>query len=197
MSRRKAVPPAENVAAVKELAPSLKRGKARDLEMFKLWMQGASCESMAKQYGLKVAAVWRIKRRDCWEKLRKELINRFYSKFAMKLKGFTVRVSDVMDKDFVRLEEKVNRGEALDKDERRYLTRLADILFKENRLTDGKPTEIGNAGGVVKHEIKLPPGVRRFGVIPADSNVKPIEHAAEVQKEEKTGRISIDDVDEG
>lgn len=175
---------------------SVLRGKTRDLEMFKLWMQGTSCATLAHTFNLSVNSVYKIRKRDRWEKLRQEFNERVYMRQALRLKALTVRLVDAVEKDFNIIIKKLS-GEtpvALTPEERTHIRMTLDRLLKENRLSDGKPTDIGETTGVVEHRIKLPPGVKRFGVIPPGDNVKQIE-STEEQQTKDAAKVTIDDLD--
>lgn len=193
--RRRVTLTGEYSAEGKDLATRVRQGRARNVEMFKAWLDGETLVGVAKRFAISHRQACHIKKKDQWDKIKKELYERFYAKVGMKLKAFTARLMFVVEKDFEHLEKKVKENLPLTKDERMHYYRLLDRVLQENRLSDGKPTDISGTTGVVEHSIKLPPGVRRFGVIPADPRVKAVEHEP-AKAPERRPRMTVDDVDD-
>lgn len=169
--------------------------KMRDVEMFKDWMSGMSMEKVAEKYELSVPMIYKIKKRDNWNDLKAQIRDKMYQSMLEDLKSFSVELTQALKKDFMIIQKKLNdeTPQPLTPEERSHIRLLMDRVLKENRLSDGKPTEVTNTSGEVVHRIILPPGAKRFGIIPPPANVKVIE--SEVKPDNTSPEsLSLEDV---
>lgn len=188
MSEKAPIIAAEDV----EQDPGVVKGKARNIEMFKDYFKGMRISEIADKYDLSRQRVDSIKRRDKWETVAQEIRDRAYAKLSYEWKDFLGKVTLSLKKDWERIMRKVVDDDGtLTPAERAHGRVLLTELVKASRLADEKPTEITDNTGVVTHRVLLPEGVKRYGVIPPDSNVKQIEH--EETKKDKP-KLNIDDV---
>jgi hypothetical protein len=178
-----------------EKESSVLRGRLRNVEMFKDYFKGMKRQELADKYGISIQRVDFIKKRDKWEKIAQKLRDKAYSAMAHEFKDLLGKVALALKKDWERVVRKVVSDDTvtLSADERTHGRMLLDYLVKASRLADDKPTEISGTSGVVTHRVLLPEGVKRYGVIPPDSNVQQIEHK---ESEKDKSKIDVDDIDD-
>jgi len=165
----------------------------RKIEMFKLWLSGSTYTEIGKKYGITGQAVAQIAMKNGWKKLRTEFKERQFRQAIEKAKDITIFLQDALEADARRLvADAVSNNRALYKEERDHLRALYDRLLKELRLEAGKPTDI-SPSGVTQVEIRLPPGAKRFGVIPPDPKRVTLVEKPKSQEEDK---INLDDLEQ-
>ncbi len=171
--------------------PTLLKGKARNIEMFKDWFKGATLRQIGAKYGISFPRVHEIKKRDNWQKLATDLQERAYAAMSYEWKDFVGKVTIALKKDWERVSKRMLADETLmlTPDERAHGRAMLDNLIKATRLADDKPTEISDTSGTVTHRVLLPPGAK-WGVIPAAGNVT----HEEVGEKKIAKKLSIDDV---
>lgn len=146
----------------------------RDINMFKGWVMGKTYDQLAEENNLSRQTVWTISKKYNWRNLRNDLRTRRFKKTQESMVDFTVWTHDALEADARKaVQDAIDAKRPLSKEERDHLFRMYDRLLKEIRLEDGKPTDIGT--GAVQVEIVLPPGAKRFGIVPPDPKVKVIE----------------------
>lgn len=160
----------------------------RDLSMFSDWLLGKTFTELSEKYNIDRSTVAVISKRYGWKKLKNELKHRQYKKAMLRMKESAIRIQSLLDEDLTRMVDDVReKKRPLTTDERAHLRSLQDRILKEIRLEDGQPTEI-ESGGPRQLEIILPPGAKRFGVMPPGPNVKLIE-----SDKKQDAVINIDD----
>lgn len=149
--------------------------QARDVAMFKAWLLGKSFEDLAQEYGISKTSVAVVSKKYNWKSLKKELRARQFNAALDKVRDMTIMIQTALEKDIEKIvAEATANNRMLTKEERDHLRSMYDRTLKEIRLDEGKPTEI-STGGPVQVEIILPPGAKRFGVLPPDSSGRTIE----------------------
>lgn len=165
----------------------------RDLAMFREWLQGTTQRALARKYNIHHQTVHAIAKKNKWKKLRSDLRSRLYSDKMDEIKDLTMAAQDLLFQDIDKIKASARReNRPLTKEERSHVLALYDRTLKENRLEEGKPTDIGNAP--VQVQVVLPAGAKRFGILPPDPKTLVIE-AEVVGKEEKT--LSVEDILDG
>lgn len=179
-----------------EQDPGVAKGRARNIEMFKDYFKGMRISEISVKYGLSRQRVDTIKRRDKWESVSQEIQDRAYAKLSYEWKDFLGKVTLSLKKDWERVMKKlITEENTLTPDERTHGRMLLDHLVKASRLADDKPTEIAATSGVVEHRVLLPEGVKRFGVIPPNSNVNQVEHKESDKDKPKLTPEDVGDID--
>lgn len=163
---------------------------ARDTEMFEKWKKGTTLTALAAEYGMTHQAVSEIKRKYNWHGLVTEMKRRAFQASFTQLKDMAVNLVKLAKHDIGLLTETaIKEKRQLTKEERGHVVALLDRIWKEVRLEDGKPTE---NTGVLSVELRLPPGVKHYGIIPPDPRVKYV--TAEVEDAKPV--IDIDALEE-
>lgn len=180
------IPAVPAVAPLPELTP-----EQRNVAMFKEWITtGKTYGQLATQFGLTVDGVDYIAKKNNWKVLRQKAIDRAFSTAVMEVKSMALTMTLALKRDMeMIIADSIKEKRQLKEVERSHFRTLLDRFFKEARLDEGKPTEITT--GTQKVELVLPPGVKRFGIIPPDPRVTLIESTVE----EKSNTLSLDDVD--
>lgn len=156
-------------------APEVESKQDRDVNMFKAWILGKSFEELAEEYKISKTSVAVVSKKYNWRGLKKELRMRQFSAALDKIRDMTITIQTALEQDIQKIvADAANSNRMLTKEERDHLRAMYDRTLKEIRLDEGKPTEI-NAGGPLQVEIVLPPGAKRFGVLPPDPKGKTIE----------------------
>jgi hypothetical protein len=163
----------------------------RDIEMFEKWKNGQSVTDIAAEYGLAQQTVSLIKKRYNWQGLMNEVKRRAFKASLDSLKDIQTELTRGIKHDIRKLSQRVIKEDReFTKDERLFVTALLDRVDRITRLEDGKPTE---NTGVLSVELKLPPGVKHYGIIPPDPRVKYV--TAEVDDSKPV--IDLDALEEG
>lgn len=154
----------------------------RDRKMFIAWMGSRSMDEVAKQFGLNVRYVRDVSRKYDWRSARAEVLRRGLIDAMDDVRSVLVGAIKGLQRDLqLMLLAAEKESRQLTKEERDHARALFDRFAKEVRLEDGKPTDTG-AGGTLTVELRLPEGVKGFGIIPPDPSVKLIEHKAKATK---------------
>lgn len=165
-----------------------------ELQMYKDYLQHISVDVIASRYGLTADGVYKIAKKNDWKKKRLKAKELAYKNLDKKYKEQIVDIVRFVQNDLTLLMQKCSTEKReMTMSERGYMLSLLEKFTKERRLNDGKPTDITDSNHVVRHEVILPKGVRRFGVIPPAANVIQVE-SQEIKLEETKGDIDIEDL---
>jgi hypothetical protein len=157
---------------------------ARELDMYQDYLRYTPVEEIARKYGMSPEGVYKVSQRNEWKAKRAKAKEQAYKNLDKKYRQQLVDIVKFIEHDYRLLMQKCLReGREMSKEERQYVLKLLENLTKENRLNEGRPTDITDNSGIIRHEILLPKGVRRFGVIPPPPNVVQVE--ASKQDEDK------------
>jgi hypothetical protein len=177
------------------LTPEIELREERDVAMFKDWLMGKSYDFLGEAYKMSRTNVGLIAKKYNWKALKKELRSRQFNATIDRIRDMTVTIQNLLEQDAKRIVEDVTKEKRmLTKSEREHLRSMYDRVLKEIRLDEGKPTELGGNGssGKFEVELRLPPGVKSFGIIPPDPRVKMIE----TQDQEKKPTVDLDDIED-
>ncbi len=166
----------------------------RDQQMFLDWLSGLSYVAIGVKHSMHKNSVLNISKQYNWPKLKQQLAQRQWAAVLGAMDRTATLLATTLESDVRKIAKKFQEGEALTSGERDHMRSLLDRLLKEHRLEAGKPTEI--ASGPVQVELKLPPGVKNFGVIPTTGrtvNVVETEPSDEGQGPVET--LNLDDVE--
>jgi hypothetical protein len=162
----------------------------RNVAMFKDWIGGMTYESLGEKYGLTLDGVFAISKKQNWKTLKAQLIEKRLAAAGQEVKGMVVTILTALKRDMQMIvDAAVRENRMLTDDERDHFTKLYEKFMKESRLDDGKPTEISDETRRV--ELVLPPGVKRFGVIPPDPRVNLVES----KPTDKDEQINLDSIE--
>lgn len=167
-----------------------KNVKVERLEMLKMYLDGASFAKIAETYGMTRQAVHQHSKRQRWKEKKAKYYQTVFDDGISKLKRITAMSIGLIDK-FLLDKVKESATRALTLDEVGEIRQILAKVYDQVRLEDGKPTV--NTGGVVVHELRLPPGVSSFGVLPPSNGVKLIETDVTTSKAKKNDD-NIDDL---
>jgi predicted DNA-binding protein YlxM (UPF0122 family) len=167
---------------------------ARDMKMFEdHYVHGLTYDELAAKYEITRDGVYYTAKVYNWKGLMKEANERQFAQMLHSLDRFAFRATNLLNRDLERLIEKFNKNEALTSEERTHVRAMIDRILKERRLEQGKPTEIST--GPAEINIRLPKGVKHFGVIPTvGRSVKMIE-TDESEPDEEKRTLDLDLVD--
>ncbi len=185
----------DNSANDPEIPESLPAQVEKELNMYKDYLRHTPIEDMAIKYEMSCENIYKIARKNDWKKKRLKAKEKAYRKLDIKFKEQIVDIADFVHKDLMMLVQKCTKEKRqMDKEERTYVLNLFEKLVKENRLSEGKPTEITDGNQVIRHEVILPTGVEYFGVIPPASNVFQVTASKSIaEPEEAEDKVSLDD----
>lgn len=170
--------------------------KLAELEMYKDYLRYVPVEKIAIKYAMSAEGVYKIAQKNQWKKKRLKAKELAYKNLDKKYRQQIVDIVKFVQHDYMLLMQKcLTEKREMTMQERGYVLSLLEKLTKENRLNEGKPTDITEGNHLVRHEVLLPAGVRRFGVIPPGPNVTQVE-AAVVKPVEPTPEEKIDYDDE-
>ncbi len=183
---------AEVISDPQVSAPENMADKAlRDVKMFREWLSGKTYKQLAVENDLSICRLFDIAKKYKWKDLKKELLDRQFRAALARTREIAIFTQDALAEDIKNFVSKAREGKRdLTKEERDHLRAMYDRILKEIRLDEGKPTDIGN-NGTVQVEIVLPPGVRRFGLVPPSPNVKTIE-----KPPIEVNSINLDDIED-
>jgi hypothetical protein len=145
--------------------------------MLKDWLlTGCSYESLAVKYKVSYSTVATMSAKNDWKGLRQKAMERSFAAAVNEVKGMTLTLTHALKRDMQRVAERaMSENKDLTKEERDHFRALLDRFFKESRLDEGKPTDIQGGNGNQSVNIILPPGVKRFGLIPPAAQVQVVE----------------------
>ena len=144
---------------------------ARDTAMFVYHVEGHTYNEVAAKFNMSEINVKRVAKRYDWAAGKKEYAHRLYSTAMTGLKRAASIVMRALERDAELLHADAVKGaRQLTKEERSHFLAYMDRVLKEVRLEDGKPTE--HTTGVMTVEVQLPPGVKHYGLVPPNKNVK-------------------------
>jgi hypothetical protein len=173
-----------------EPAPAPVNLVARNTAMFKDWIGGNSYEALGVKYSMGRGNVCIIAKKYKWAELKKELQDKLFSLAMADIKGMTLSMTRALKRDMEKIvASMIRENRTLTTEERNHFRIMLDRFLKESRLEDGKPTD--TVGGSVSIELCLPPGVKRFGIIPPDNRVKLVE----AEESEAVERIDLDSLE--
>lgn len=166
----------------------------RNVLMFKDWINGLSHEKIADKYKLHVQSVHKIASDNNWTDLKKKTMDKMFSVAVNEVKSMAYTITLALKRDMQKIvHTAIKEDRVLSEAERAHFRTLLDRFFKEARLDEGKPTDITGGTQVHRVQLVLPPGVKRFGIIPPDPRVTYVEKT----EEKKSDMMSIDDIDVG
>lgn len=168
--------------------------KERELEMFKLYLEGKTSKQIGDQFGISPQRVRQIAMRGGWQDKVQQYYKRAYTKVMNNgVRNIAVKLFKILDHYVSSIEARIreNPNYYMTNDEIKELRKLMHLFLNENRLVDDKPTQ--NINNKVTYEVKLPPGVKSFGIDPPAETVVHLEHK-EVTEDEKG--IDIENIDE-
>lgn len=169
---------------------------AKELEMYKDYLRYTPIEEMAVKYKMSPENIYKISRTKKWKEKRQSIKEEQYKSLDKRYKAQIVNLFKFIENDLIRLMQRCSReNREMTKEERKHALTAFEVIVKESRLTEGRPTEITDGNHTVRHEVILPPGVKRFGVIPPARNVTQVD-AKEVKEEPKTPEDDVGDDDE-
>lgn len=170
-----------------------------ELQMYKDYLRATmTMDELAAKYGMSASNLYVIAKANKWKDKRRKAKERAYSNLDEKYKNLIVDLVSFIDRDAKLLMQKcLKENREMTMQERSYMISLFEKYTKEQKLTDGKPTEITGGTSVVRHEVILPPGAKRFGVMPPDARVTEVEYKVIEQKksEEPVPEDDEDDFD--
>lgn len=162
----------------------------RNVAMFRDWITGTTKTDLAIRYDVNINTVLKVSKENNWDALKKKAIDRMLGAAVQEVKGMAYMMTLALKRDMeIIIKQAVQENRTLSGAERDHFAKLLDRFMKEARLDDGKPTEISS--DTKRVELVLPPGVKRFGIIPPDPRV----HLVESKVEEKKQTIGLDDVE--
>lgn len=176
-----------------DIAPKKSKGKKRALAMFKMHLEGKSYQEIADAFGVSKTIVGRSAIKYNWKARVVEYYQRIYDEVVTTgAKKLGAKVMSILEWQVAQIAKKTQQENySMAAEDMRELRQLFDLLLKENRLTDNKPTE--SFGGVVTHRIILPEGVKHFGVDPPGPGVIEVGH--EDAEKQDTDVLDLDELD--
>lgn len=171
----------------------VRAGPERSAAMFKMHLKGKTHKEIAEFFDVSETIVAREAMKYKWKKLTGEFYQKAYDTvISAGAKKVATHIMDLIAHQVKLLRKKIEENPAFEipVEQLRELRQLAEMLIKENRLTDNKPTD--NISGVVETRIILPPGVKAFGVDPPGPGVKELEYKPEEKK--KTDSLDLSQI---
>lgn len=155
-----------------------------EILMFKDYLRHMKMEDIASKYEMSEKNVYHIAKNNNWKNKRKKAKELAYKRLEKIYKEQVVDIVKFIQHDVNTLITRcITEKREMTKEERQYVLSLFEKYTKETKLVDGKPTEITDGNHKIIHEVILPAGVTRYGVIPPDPSVIQVESIPKLPEE--------------